>query len=161
MEEILSGMDGVLCFMDNVLLHSEDQQKHEELKAKVLQRLQEVGLKLNRAKCQFDEDEVEFLGHIISGDGIQPDQSKIKAIADMPDPKNITDLRRLLGMINYLGRYIPNLSSTIKPLNDLLGKDVQWAWTSTVCSFRRGEETPAICPNVYLLRPEKANDRQC
>lgn len=129
MQDILAGIDGVECFMDDILLHTDGQKKHDELKKKVFQRLEKRGVKLNKSKCKFDKDEIDFLGHIISGKGVRPDPSKVSAITEMPEPENTTDLRRVLGMVNYLGRFVPNLSTLMKPLNDLLNHDVEWAWT--------------------------------
>ncbi|XP_012942708.1 uncharacterized protein K02A2.6-like [Aplysia californica] len=129
MQDILAGIDGVECFMDDILLHTDGQEKHDKLKKKVFQRLKERGVRLNKSKCKFDKDEIDFLGHIISGKGVRPDPSKVSAITEMPEPENITDLRRVLGMVNYLGRFVPNLSTVMKPLTDLLNHDAEWAWT--------------------------------
>ncbi|XP_012938934.1 uncharacterized protein K02A2.6-like [Aplysia californica] len=129
MQDILASIDGVECFMDDIFLHTDGQEKHDKLKKKVFQRLKERGVKLNKSKCKFDKDEIDFLGHIISGKGVRPDPSKVSAITEMPEPENITDLRRVLGMVNYLGSFVPNLSTVMKPLTDLPNHDAEWAWT--------------------------------
>ena len=128
MEEMLGDIPGVECFQDDVLLHSEDTPKHEELKDQVHNRVKESGLTLNRGKCEFDQDEIEFLGHIFSADGVRPDPSKIAAILEMEDPTNVAELRRWLGMVNYLGRFLPDLSEHLAPVNGLLRKEEHWTW---------------------------------
>ena len=79
-------------------------------------------------KTELRKSEVEFLGHLINKDGVQPDPAKVFAIKNMPDPQNVTELRRILGMINFLGRYIPNLSTTLRPMTELLESDKTWSW---------------------------------
>lgn len=74
------------------------------------------------------ERELNFLGHRISGDGISPHPDRGTAITALETPQNQTELRRLLGMVNFLGRYLPHISSVLHPLNDLLRADVAWLW---------------------------------
>ncbi|XP_012941040.1 uncharacterized protein K02A2.6-like [Aplysia californica] len=93
MQDILAGIDGVECFMDDILLHTDGHEKHDKLKKKVFQRLKERGVRLNKSKSKFDKDEIDFLGHIISGKGVRPDPCKVSAIIEMPEPEKITDLR--------------------------------------------------------------------
>ena len=81
-------------------------------------------MKLNRSKCSFGENEITFPGHNLSAKGLKPDHEKITAIRDMPDPTNKQEMQRLLGMINYLGKFIPNLFQITAPLRQLLKKDV-------------------------------------
>ena len=95
---------------------------------KVLDVIQEAGLKLNLKKCVWRQPEVTFLGHKFSKDGVRPDPAKVKAIVDMPAPTSVHELQQIRGMINYIGIFIPNLATTMKPINDLLKKDVQWLW---------------------------------
>ena len=128
MEELLGDIPGVECFQDDVLLHSKNTEEHEKLKTQVTKRIKKCGLTLNEKKCEFDKDEIEFLGHIFSRGGVKPDPSKLAAIIEMPDPTNIPELRRWLGMVNYLGRFLPDLSEHLAPLNSLLRKDECWIW---------------------------------
>ena len=128
MESILCDMTGVICYFDDILIHAETLESHNEILENVLQKLKEVGLQLNESKCEYRKEEIAFLGHIISAEGVRPDPSKISAISELPDPTNVDELRRYLGMINYLSRYIVNLSSISKPLNELLQKDTEWCW---------------------------------
>ena len=69
---------------------------------------------------------VQYLGHTINAEGLHATDAKLKAIVDAPSPTNVTELRSFLGLLNYYGRFIPNLASLIHPLNNLLRHDVNW-----------------------------------
>ena len=156
MEDILGGIDGVICYFDDILIHSKTHKEHEALLQQVLHKLREVGLQLNDQKCEFRKTEITFLGHIINEHGIRPDPSKIEAIHDLPEPQNINDLRRYLGMVNYLGRYLPNLSSTLSPLNSLLAKDVTWTWGPEQSkSFNDVKKLLTSAPTLAYYDPNK------
>lgn len=91
-----------------------------------LQAIRQSGLKLRKQKCQFDMNSLTFLGHYISAEGIQPDNQKVSAITNFPTPTNVKELQRFLGMVTYLGKFIPNLSKETAPLRILLEKDIEW-----------------------------------
>ena len=128
MEHILEGEKQVVCFYDDVLVFGDDEESHEKALQSCIKKTVDAGLKLNKEKCEFGVTEIEFLGHIISGDGIKADPRKVKAITEMPEPTNVTELRRMLGMINFLGRFLPNLSEVLKPVTELLEKEAAWQW---------------------------------
>ena len=69
---------------------------------------------------------MKFVGHVFSGEGVKADPEKIEAILQMPSPQDKTELRRFMGMINYLGKFVPNLSDITAPLRQLLEKDFMW-----------------------------------
>jgi transposase InsO family protein len=128
-EGILCDQPNTVCFFDDILIFSNSEKEHEGHLQAALKKLRDAGLKLNRQKCEFSKREIEFLGYIISGDGIKIDPAKIEAITKMPDPTNVAELRRFLGMVNFLGRHLPNLSQVLHPLNKLLEKDTAWTWS--------------------------------
>ncbi|KAK7103074.1 hypothetical protein V1264_021199 [Littorina saxatilis] len=128
MENILKDESNVICFFDDMMVHSEDEPAHERHLESVTKKLASVNLKLNREKCELRKHEIEFLGHRISKNGISPDPAKLEAIMTMTDPTNVPELRRMLGMINFLGRYLPNLSSVLQPVTQLLEKNQAWTW---------------------------------
>ena len=127
MSQILENMEGVVCHMDDLLVHGKDSEEHDYRVRAVLQRVKEAGLTLND-KCEFGKREIKFLGHIINGKGIQADPEKTRAIADYPPPTNITELQRFNGMVNQLGKFIPELADINQPLRALLKKDSVWVW---------------------------------
>ena len=71
---------------------------------------------------------IEYLGHVIDSTGLHPTKAKVKVITEAPVPKNVAELRSFLGLINYYGKFLPNLSSTLAPLYKLLQQNTQWQW---------------------------------
>ena len=102
MSDILSGLKGVVCLIDDVLVYVATQEEHDKNLLAALNRIQDAGLTLNRKKCVFSTTTIKFLGQVVDANGIKPDPDKITAISDIPQPTNITELRRFLGMANQL-----------------------------------------------------------
>ena len=102
------------------------QHEHLENLNKVLNRSSQAALRQRHDKCIFIACEVEYLGHQITCQGILPSPSKVEAIANAPMPQNISELRAFLAMLTYFGNFLPQLSTTIKPLHLLLRKGVVW-----------------------------------
>ena len=128
MSELLSDIEGVVCLIDDVLVHGKTPDEHNERLYRVLCRLQKEGLTLNREKCRFSMRQVPFLGQIVDESGIRPDPDKINAIRNVPVPTNVGDIRRFLGTVNQMSKFAPNLADVTKPLRDLLIKGQQWVW---------------------------------
>ncbi|MDD9361325.1 MAG: reverse transcriptase, partial [Anaplasma sp.] len=128
MHQLLEGLDGVVCHIDDILVWAKSREEHDSRLREVLCRLKEKGLTLNRDKCVFAQETVKFLGHVINKDGVTPDKDKITTIVDMPPPTNVTELKRFLGMVNFIARFIPNLAIKTGPLRELLHKDVPFSW---------------------------------
>ena len=95
----------------------------------VLGRLKEHGIRLKEDKCLFFQETVEYLGHEVDSQGIHTSPKKVQAIVDAPAPQNIQELRSFLGLINYYGKFIPNLASMLHPLHLLLRAGQPWAWS--------------------------------
>jgi len=87
------------------------------------------GLKLNEKKCEIRKPMICYFGSVISEEGVCPDPEKAKAIQELPAPLNVQELHQVLGMINYLGRFLPNLSDVISPMSELLKSDSTWIWS--------------------------------
>ncbi|UYV69287.1 hypothetical protein LAZ67_6003116 [Cordylochernes scorpioides] len=104
MSIILQGMDGVMCYLDDILIFASDSKTHDRILRLVLRKLKEAKVTLNKAKCVFGVPRINFLGHILDEDGIRPDPAKIEAVAKMPAPTDVHGVRRFLGMVNHLGR---------------------------------------------------------
>ena len=105
MHEILRGLKGVVCLIDDVLVHGVTQEEHDENLLAVLYRIKQAGLTLNKEKCIFSTKSIKFLGQVVNANGIKPDPDKITTINDMPQPTSITELRRFLGMVNQLNKF--------------------------------------------------------
>ncbi len=128
MSAILKDLEGVAVFMDDILVYGNTPEEHEHRLHRALEAVDRAGLKLNTEKCLLRQGQLRYLGHVIDKEGIRPDTTKIEAITHLEKPKNISELRRMLGMIHYLGRYVPHLSDVIRPLNELLKRDTVWYW---------------------------------
>ena len=127
MSTTLEGLEGVICHMDDILVHGATQEIHDERVRKVLGRLRDSGITLND-KCEFSKKKIIFLGHIVSENGIEADPKKTKSVDDFPTPTNITELQRFNGMVNQLAKFVPNLAQINEPLRQLLRKESQWVW---------------------------------
>ena len=127
-ESLLQGIDGVVTYLDDILIAGDTEQKHLEALDEVLTRLGNAGLRVKYKKCEFMRTSVTYLGHKIDGAGLHPLQNKVQAIKDAPTPQSVPELKSYLGMLTYYGKFIPNLASALYPLYHLLKKDVPWKW---------------------------------
>ena len=128
MHKVLEDLPGVLCMMDDIIIFAESSEEHDARVRAVFRRLEDNGVTLNFEKCEFAKSSITYLGHVVSANGIRADPSKVRAIKQMQQPKDVGDIRRFLGMANQLGKFIPNLSTVTQPLRDLLQKKNQWTW---------------------------------
>ena len=119
----------LVLYVDDILIISPDFDHHLTFLDQVFQRLRSAKLKLHPKKCRFALDSLVFLGFRISPDGIQIDDSKIKAVREYPIPKSVKHIRMFLGLSGYHRRWIKNYSIIAKPLFDLLKQDVKFEWT--------------------------------
>ena len=132
MDRVLQGLQGVLCYIDDILVSDEDEASHFKMLGEVFGQLGKHGFCLKQENCPFLLRRVQYLGHQISSDGRRPLPTKIEVISKSPVPGNIQKLRSFLGLINYYGRCTPNLSTLLQPLNALLQTGTKWRW-STNC----------------------------
>ena len=119
----------VVVFIDDILIYSHDESKHAEQLMIVLQTLRDKQLYAKFSKSEFWLREIGFFGHIVSGDGIRVDPSKISAIVDWKPPKNVTKVRSFLGLAGYYRRFVNGFSIIAAPMTRLLRKDVKFEWT--------------------------------
>ena len=120
MEELLEGLEGVVCLMDNVLIFGWDRQEHDARLIKVLEQIQSAGVTLNAEKCELNKPSLKFLGHCINRDGVQADPDKTAAICQMTPPHSVFNLWRFVGMVNQIGKFSPNIAEISKSLHELL-----------------------------------------
>ena len=125
----------VYVYLDDILIVSSNMQEHLGHVERVLTQLNEAGLRLKPGKCAFARKEVVYLGFTVSSEGVTPNQGKVKAIVDYPQPTDCTSVRRFLGMLNFYRRHIQNLAAVARPLTALTRKDpvsggiVQFKWS--------------------------------
>ena len=150
MENLFQGCKGVSIYLDDILVTGSTIDNHLQNLNRVLSILATAGLKLNKAKCAFLMPQVEYLGHIIDQHGLHPTKEKVKAIREAPQPHNVNELRSFLGIINYYGKFMPNLSTKLAPLYNLLQKEAKWQWgTKQIKAFQDAKN--ALQDNTLLV----------
>ena len=131
MDEILSDPDFLFVYMDDMLIASRSVEEHMEHFCELFHRLAHHDLVVSPAKCQFGQTWIEFLGHTIKKDGVEPLPDKVAAITEYPAPSTQDDLRRFLGMINFYNRFIPKAADIMKPLYEATAakqkKSLEWS----------------------------------
>ncbi|XP_014676826.1 PREDICTED: uncharacterized protein K02A2.6-like [Priapulus caudatus] len=152
MTELLHGLEGVEVIMDDILVHGRSMEEHERRLTEVLTRLQEAGLRLNREKCQFRMKELVYFGDLIGAEEIKPDPEKVRAMMDLTPPSNVRELRSLIGMFQYLGKFANNLSSVMKPMTDLLRSDSVWLWGPSQQALAIFSRSPAAYKALRKLQ---------
>ncbi|KAK3710125.1 hypothetical protein QZH41_001605 [Actinostola sp. cb2023] len=128
MSQAFEDIEGCDEIVDDILIWGRDEKEHNDRLAKVLKRARAINLKLNKEKSKILRDELSYIGHIITAEGVKPDPDKVKGIAEMKVPTDIKELQRFMGMVNYLGKFLPNLSNSTQALRELLQKETAWHW---------------------------------
>ena len=123
MDQLLSGIPKT----QRIIVTGETDDEHLRNLEMVLQRLLDAGLRAHPAKTRFFK--TKYCGHAVSADGLYKLPVKVDAIRDSPQPTNISQFRSFLGLVNYYARFLPNLSTTLQPLNRLLQHNTPWHWT--------------------------------
>lgn len=143
MDQMLVGLQGVGAYLDDIIVAGANEAEHDRRLRQVLQRIAEFGFRVKKEKCEWKEPRVKYLGFILDADGLHANPQKTQAVTSMPPPKNLAQLRSFLGMVNYYGKFLPNMSDRLAPLYQLLKKDgndkpVKYDW-SAACqrSFER------------------------
>ena len=132
MHELIEGLPHVEVVADDFVVvgYGETQEQatrdHDKNLMVFLQLCLDRGLKLNIDKLKLRQTEVSFIGHVATSDGLRVDPAKVKAIRDMPAPTDKAGVQRLLGLVQYLSKFLPNLSDMIKPLRELTQQDIEW-----------------------------------
>ena len=134
----LSGLSGVISYIDDILIFADTQEEHDRRLAAVLSRLQDRHFTINESKCSFGKREVIFLGYHIADGTVRPNPAKVAALAAMPSPQDKADLRRLLGLLTYFSPFVPYFSNVSEPLRRLQATDVAWEWTTEQETVLRG-----------------------
>ena len=131
LSQSLVGLKGVIHIADDILIFGKDQAEHDANLNNFLHRCRDENIRLNRDKTCLNSDTVKFMGHIIHKGKLSVDSSKVEAIRNFPAPQNVSQLRSFLGMVNFIGKFIPNLSDVLYPLYNLTKKDVTYTWSES------------------------------
>ena len=128
MDQILQGLEGVLCYLDDVLIVSSTEEDNLAMLAEVLRWFKKHGVRLKREKCSFLQRSVEYLGHKVDAEGIRPTAEKVKALTDARQPENVSELLSYLGLLRYYPKSLPELGTVLEPLNALTHQGTPWDW---------------------------------
>ena len=127
MDQLTSDLQGVAVYMDDILVSGATTSEHIQNLRALLKRLEEKGLRCRLEKCLFAQPSVEYLGHILSKQGIAKGP-KVDAVKMMPPPGNVSSLRSFLGSVQFYGKLLPNLATITEPLHRLTKKGISWSW---------------------------------
>lgn len=127
-EQILSDCENVINFIDDIIVAGKTEQDHDVSLQKVLDKLRSYGVLLNQSKCVFKLTEIDFLGHHFDRNGMTPSQDKIKAIKSFRTPASSEEVRSFLGLVNYVGAFIPDLATSSFPLRELTRNKAEFKW---------------------------------
>ena len=157
METLLKDIPGTVVYIDDILVTGKDDKDHVKNLDAVMTRLEAEGFTLKKSKCEFLLPRVEYLAHTITASGLQPSRRKTEAITNAPAPQNISQLRSFLGMINYYGKFLKNLSCQLAPLYNLLKKQSDWKWGVVEAkAFELVKKQLAEAPVLQHYDPTKA-----
>ena len=177
----LAGISGVENISDDIIIHGDNKQIHDERLHAVIKRLRECRLTLNRDKCQFNMDKLVFMGILLSHKGIGPTEDRVKAVMEARQPENDAEVRSFLGLVSYSSRFIPQFATLSEPLRKLTRKDVPFDFGSeqrkafkglkeslaraiTLAYFKKGAHTQVIADaspvglGAVLVQKQKLNE---
>ena len=127
--KVLVGIPFAFGYLDDILIYSPDIETHMKHLKIIFQRLREANLKLKASKCSFFKQHIQYLGHLISGQGIEPLPEKLQSVKEMPPPRTPKEIRQFLGLVGYYRKFIPRFADIARPLTNLTKKDVEFNWT--------------------------------
>ena len=155
MSQLFSGKEWefVSVYLDDMLIASQSMEEHVEHIQKVLLRLKESGLRLKPSKCTFTTEEIEYLGHTLTPEGVKPNATKVEAVSKFPTPKNIKELKSFLGVANFYRRHIPDMAIISRPLTVLTRKNMKFVWTKE-CSIAFNEVKKRLVTALVLRLPD-------
>ena len=128
--EVLKDITFAFGYLDDILIFSPDNKTHLKHLEIVFQRLREADLKLKASKCNFFKKHIQYLGHLVSGEGIEPLPEKLEAVRKMPPPTTPKEVRQFLGLVGYYRKFVPKFADIARPLTNLTKLDVSYEWTT-------------------------------
>ena len=156
MSDVFGNIPGVFVVFDDIITAACDNSEHDEILRQLFERARLNNVRFNRNKLQLRVSEVRYLGHLLTSEGIKPDPDKLSAIADMSPPTDKKGIHRLLGMLKYLSKFVPNFSDQSKPLRDLLRNDVSFVWQPEhQCTFDKLKSAIISAPILSYFDPHK------
>lgn len=156
-DNVLAGLEHkAVAYMDDIIVHGRNQEEHNQHLREVFERLRRAGLRLNPAKCQFGRRKLDYLGHVISADGVATSPTKVEAMLSLPPPHDVKQLRSFLGAAGYYRDFVPRFTATARPLYDLMKKGVKFEWGETQQrAFEALRAALANAPVLQYARPDR------
>ena len=152
----------VVVYFDDILIYSKSVEEHMNHIRQVLDELRKEKLFANLEKCSFCTDHVVFLGFVVSGKGIQVDETKVKAIKDWPTPVNVSQVRSFHGLSGFYRRFVRDFSTIAAPLNELTKKGVDFKWgNSQENAFQELKKCLTEAPLLVLPDFTKTFEVEC
>ena len=154
MDTVLKDLIGLecFCFVDDLVIFSSTAAEHARRLESVLQRFEEANLQLHPGKCVFAQPQVQYLGFVLSENGVSASPEKVKAVRQYPTPKNVRDVRAFLGLASFYRRLVPQFAELAKPLTMLTRKNREFSWgPSQQEAFDRLKEK--LCTPPVLAYP--------
>ena len=127
--DVLKGCNFAMGYLDDIIIYSRTETEHLEHLEEIFIRLKAAGLKLKLEKCCFFKKHIQYLGHLISAESIQPLPEKLESIAKMPAPKNPKEVKQFLRLVGYYRKLVPRFANISRVLTHLTKKDVEFKWT--------------------------------
>src|SRR5690606_10371576 len=152
MQFVLRGIKGVLVYIDDIIIATKDWESHLTVLREVLERLRKYSLTAKPSKCVFAAAEIKVLGFIVDHRGTRPDPDNVKAIVEMPRPKDKKEVMTFLGMANYFHRFIPHCSDIEAPLR-VATIDYVWGQEQED-AFNKLKEILAALPTLRFFDPK-------
>ena len=154
MDNALKGQNGKICmvYLDDIIVFGTSIEKHNKNLVTLFERLRQTGLKLQPDKCEYLRPEIEYLGHVITKDGVRPNPAKLKAVAEFPIPKSPTHVKSFLGLSGYYRKFIKNYATVAKPLMELTKISNPFSWTHE-CQEAFDKLKNAVCSAPVLRYP--------
>ena len=154
--KVLAGLDFTFGYLDDILIYSPDVPTHLVHMRQLFRRLREADLKLNREKCNFFRSHIQYLGHLISGEGIKPLPEKLESIKEMPPPTTPKEVKQILGLIGYYRKFVPRFANVARPLTNLTRLDQPFEWSDKCqASFELLKEALIKEPILRFPDPNK------
>ena len=162
MDNMLEGIQGAVAIMDDILVAGKNMKDHDVTLRKVIEKATEYNLKLNMDKCSIRQTSVTYVGHLLTADGLKPDPNKVRALLEMSTPTDKEAVRRFLGFVTYLSKFIPNLSEIDAPLRELVKTDVMFSWQpEQEQAFRKLQDMCSSTPVLAYYDVSKPVQIEC
>ena len=157
-DEVLWGLTFAYAYIDDVLIASSSEEEHKHHLQLIFERFKEYGVLLHPSKCELGATSLQFLGHIISSEGIRPSDTKVSAIREFPRPSSQRQLREFLGMVNFYHRFIPHCAQVLQPLHTLLtnshaNSELEWT-EECISAFDSAKNNLAQATLLFYPTPD-------